>query len=190
MPSQDTSLVVREHACDVKTLTVAVTPLGNPSTYRDLPTPGGHSYDVFSNSTADPVSGTVTSFFFPAPEAAATDPDLCFLIVNSRRGGEDVTVGITATSAWWATEREDADLRAAMLRCFPHFPTAWHEDCVREAMDAPAAAPRCDPRSAAAERARGRGGGRHLLWPRRKTSSTMLSVLQWRPSAILARRVA
>lgn len=90
------------HGCAVKTLTTGVSSQGNPVSYGDLPTLNGQRYDAFPEPDTDPIPGTLTSFFFPA----AGPPGVNFLIVNSRRGGEEVTIGITAAATWWA-ERGD-----------------------------------------------------------------------------------
>lgn len=123
----------------MKTLTIGLSPQGNPATYHALDTPSGQVFDAIPEGHAA-VAGTQTSFFIAA---ADDNPGVNFFILNSRRGGSDVALGITATNTWWSRQHSEEELRDTFRRCLPHFPSVWHEECVQAVMQAHPKAPRC-----------------------------------------------
>lgn len=135
---QDATLRVWEDPCGVLTLTTRLTPQGPPSSYGDLATPCGQRFQVVP--AAYRFRGATSAFCL---RAAGGDPDLTSIILGCRRLGDDVTASINASAEWWGRPHREADLRATLRRCFPHFPVVWQEEIVHAVLTAPAKDLRC-----------------------------------------------
>lgn len=135
---QDATLRVKEEPCGVLTLTTRLTPQGPPTSYGALATPCGQRFEVVP--PAYRFKGATSAFCLRSPGG---DPALTSIILGCRRHGDDVTAAINACAEWWGRQHREADLRATLRRCFPHFPVVWQEEIVHAVLAASAKDLRC-----------------------------------------------